>query len=419
MQQRRLEMNAGEKGGNRRHFLKTGITGLAGMAILPLVRNEDTRAQSEETGKEIKIVTRKLGKTGLELPIVSMGIMNSDNPNLVRVALDSGIRLLDTAHYYMMGRNEEMVGQAIKGRPRDSYVIATKARAIAVDRSTSSNENDKYRMETKESFIEKVEISLKRLGLDYIDILYLHSAKNKKDVMKEHVLAAMQKLKQDGKIRFIGVSTHKSEPEVIRAAVKSKVYEVVLTAYNFRQKNRKKVREAIAQAAEAGLGVVAMKTQAGVYWDKDRKNPINMKAALKWVLQDENVHTSIPGFTTFDQLDDDLSVMSDLALTKEEKEELKLGQRLGAPGLYCQQCASCLPQCKRGLDIPHLMRSFMYAYGYRNLALAKEIFLSANLSKSPCAECDTCSVACPMGFDIKSRIEDIERLREVPDDFLV
>ena len=62
----------------------------------------------------------------MKLPVINMGVMNSDNPNLIRTALDSGIQLLDTAHAYMQGRNEEVIGSVIKGRPRDSYYISSK-----------------------------------------------------------------------------------------------------------------------------------------------------------------------------------------------------------------------------------------------------------------------------------------------------
>ena len=97
-------------------------------------------------------------------------------------------------------------------------------------------------------------------------------------------MKAFEKLKTSGKARFVGVGTHSNEPEVIRAAAESGFWDVILTAYNFRQSHREDVRAAIGQAAKAGLGVVAMKTQAGVYWDGTRRK-INMKAALKWVLQ--------------------------------------------------------------------------------------------------------------------------------------
>src|SRR5208337_3160926 len=110
------------------------------------------------------------------------------------------------------------------------------------------------------------------------------------------------KAKRDGKTRFVGVSTHKNEPEVVRAAVESKLYDVVLTSYNFRQDHHLEVQRAVGEAAAAGLGVVAMKTQAGVFWDKEKKDPIDARAALKWALRDPNIHTAIPGFSTFDQL---------------------------------------------------------------------------------------------------------------------
>jgi predicted aldo/keto reductase-like oxidoreductase len=225
-------------------------------------------------------------------------------------------------------------------------------------------------------------------------------------------------LKKQGKVRFAGVSTHKNEPEVIRAAVESGVYDVVLTAYNFRQPHVAQVESAIEEAAAAGLGVLAMKTQAGVYWDRERQHPINMKAALKWALRNENVHTAIPGFTTFEQMELDLSVMEDLALTPAEELDLKADEQMGLRGLFCDQCGECRAHCPRGVDVPTLMRSYMYAYGYRNLAVAKETFESSGTTEVPCAACDRCAVRCRMGFDVRERAIDIARIRHVADDFI-
>lgn len=408
-------MTKKEEKNNRRNFLKKGVTGLAGLAILPSVLNEDVKAQAEEkTDKDKKMAYRTLGKTGIKLPVVSMGVMNADNPKLVERALDSGIVHLDTAHGYSRGRNEEMIGGVIKNRPRDSFVIATKVVGEPEDRRTGM-----FTEETKaEPFIEKLETSLKRLGTDHVDILYLHSVVKRESVLFEPLLSAMLKLKKEGKTRFIGVSTHSNEPEVIRAVVESKVHDVVLTAYNFRQPHVAEVEKAMAEAAKAGIGIVAMKTQAGVFWDRERQHQINMKAALKWVLRNENVHTTIPGITAFDQLEENLSVMGELKLTPKEEEDLKLGQKLGMSGLYCRQCNSCLAQCGRGLEIPTLMRSYMYAYGYRNLSLAKEAVESIDLSDIPCRSCRSCRIDCTMGFDIKNKVEDIARIRNVPHDLI-
>jgi aryl-alcohol dehydrogenase-like predicted oxidoreductase len=403
---------------SRRNFIKKSAVGLAGVSILssPFPLPGEDKPGVQETGKKGKIITRVLGKTGLKLPVVSMGVMNADNPNLVSAALDAGIVMLDTAHAYQRGKNEEMIGQVIKDRPRDSFVIATKVAGDYLDRKTGLfTENTKA-----EAFMEKFSTSLKRLGLDHVDILYLHSVVKRGAVLFEPLLNAMVKLKKEGKTRFIGVSTHRNEPEVLRAAADSKVHDVVLTAYNFRQPHIKEMHQAIAYAAKAGLGIIAMKTQAGVYWDRERQKQINMKAALKWALQNENVHTAIPGFTAFDQMKLDISVMEDLTLTAREKADLDLGQELGMAGLYCQHCGKCLAQCRNNVDIPTFMRGYMYAYGYKNLSLAAET-LQAQLAEDShlvCKNCSGCTVKCTMGFDVRGKILDVARIKEIPGDFL-
>lgn len=417
-------MSSQEITGGRRDFIRKSVAGLAGAAILPSVLGAEPGTDKKKE-KKGKMIYRTLGKTGLKLPIVSMGVMNADNPQLVRAALDAGIKHLDTAHYYSRGRNERMVGEVIKDYPRDSFILATKARPDTVDREHAP-EGDSIKKETVKSFMDKVDISLKRLGTDYVDILYYHSAKTREHVFDETIITAMQKLKKAGKIRYMGISTHRNEPEVIRAAVESKVYEVVLTSYLFRQKKLAEVEKAIAYAAKAGLGIIAMKTQAGVYWDKERKEPINMKAALKWALQNPNIHTSIPGFNTFDQFETDLSVMEHLPLTAQEKKDLRLDQKSqkqalnqAAQGLYCQQCGTCVAQCGKIKEIPTLMRSYMYAYGYKKPAQAHETLHPLDLTGIACTKCPSCSVHCPMGFDVKDKIMDVARLKEVPPEFLV
>jgi aryl-alcohol dehydrogenase-like predicted oxidoreductase len=271
-------------------------------------------AAPEPAAKPAGPARRILGRTGIEVPVVSMGVMNADNPNLVRAALDGGMVLLDTAHGYQDGRNEEMLGTVLPARKRDSFVLCTKVFLSTLDRKTGL-----FSPETRgEEIEEKLAISLKRLGLDHVDILYLHCQSQRESVLLEPVLRALEKVKKAGLTRFVGVSTHKNEPEVIRAAVEAKLYDVVLTSYNFRQDHHLEVQKAIGEAAAAGLGVVAMKTQAGVYWDKEKSSPINMKAALKWALRDANVHTAIPGFTTLEQLQADLEVLHDPALTPQD-----------------------------------------------------------------------------------------------------
>jgi predicted aldo/keto reductase-like oxidoreductase len=341
-----------------------------------------------------------------------MGVMNADNPNLVKAALDGGIVLLDTAHGYQDGRNEEMLGTILPQRKRDSFVICTKVFVSTLDRKTG-----RFGPGTRgDEITEKLDISLRRLGLDHVDVLYLHAQSTREGVLCEKLLPALEKAKQAGKTRFLGVSTHKNEPEVLRAAVESKLYDVVLTSYNFKQDHHLEVQKAIGEAAAAGLGIVAMKTQAGVYWDQEKKQPIDMKAALRWALRDPNVHTAIPGFTTFDQLQDDLVVMREPTFAPRDSEKL---QKEKLAGLFCQGCDKCLEPCSQNLPIPDLMRSYMYGHAYKNREAAQSLLFTLDLPRTPCGDCDTCTVICAKGFDVRARIRDIVRLRDVPRDLLI
>jgi predicted aldo/keto reductase-like oxidoreductase len=266
--------------------------------------------------------------------------------------------------------------------------------------------------------VQSLDGSLQRMGLDYVDIYYLASLDNRDVTLHEPYIEAFDKLKRQGKIRAAGITTHENEPAVIRAATESRFWDVVLTAFNFRQSHREEIRAAVHHAARAGLGIVAMKTQAGVYWDKTRNKKINMKAALKWALQDENVHTAIPAFSNFEEMLEDLSIMKDLTLTEKEKRDLELGDELGLSGCYCQHCGHCLAQCSAGMDIPTLMRGYMYAFGHRQPAKARETLRDWTPDEIACKHCGTCEVQCSLGLDVKSQALDIARIIEVPEEFL-
>jgi uncharacterized protein len=399
---------------NRRNFLKKGRTGLAAVGAVPAAVKAAAFGAAQggpAAAAPGKPIVRTLGKTGLKMPVVSMGVMNADNPAVVQAALETGITFLDTAWGYQRGRNEQMIGEVIKGRPRDSFMIATKVPGPNRDRSMQGLDDTAL----EQNFLGKFDECLKRLGLDHVEVLYLHNNTAPEHVQNQAIIAALQKAKKAGKARFVGITTHGSEPAVIRATIETKSYDVILTAYNFRQDYRDEMRKAVAEATAAGLGIVAMKTQAGAYWDKEKQQPINMRAALKWVLNDPNVTTAIPGFTTFDQLKEDWSVVSDITLTADELKDLRLGQQVA--GLYCQQCGHCLAGCPKGLPIPDLMRSYMYAYGYRNLQAAHELVGSLDIAENPCGSCASCSAVCAKGFDVADRVRDITRLRAVPGDF--
>lgn len=391
----------------RRKFLKSGLAGAAGLAALS--RNALGGGGYPETGN---IIYRTLGRTGLKVPVVSFGVMRSDSSGLVKAAYEGGMKLFDTAHSYMNGRNEEMLGEFFSTVPRDSFIITTKVHPEGVDSRTGRPSD-----QTKAAdFNEKFNTSLSRLKMSYVDILYMHGTESVEMVRHREIVNAMLDLKKKGKTRFIGISTHKNEPAVVKAMAEDGIWDVVLTSYNYKQTYRDEMNKAIDMAAKAGMGIVAMKTMAGGWLDRERTQAVNASAALKWVLSNPDVHTTIPGITAYDHLATDLRLLTDITITADEEKELLATGSL--PGLYCNACSKCKGSCRENLPVPELMRAYMYAYGYGNLAMASELLSETAVGPDPCKECDSCSAVCVKGFDLKTRITDIERLRNVPYDLI-
>ncbi|MBN2814112.1 MAG: aldo/keto reductase, partial [Bacteroidales bacterium] len=210
---------------NRRGFLKSSAMGAAGALMgTPLLAGRS--AEKEEP----VIIRRQLGNTDIELPIVSFGVMRSDNPALVKAAYNMGFVHFDTAHVYQEGRNEVMLGELFKEIPRENIVLATKVGADGIDRQTG----EPGPATTKEGILTKFEASMNRLQMKYVDILYLHGVSSRNTALAPPLLEAFDELKKQGKVRYVGMSTHRNEPEVIQAAIDSNFYNVVLTAINFK-----------------------------------------------------------------------------------------------------------------------------------------------------------------------------------------
>jgi predicted aldo/keto reductase-like oxidoreductase len=393
---------------NRRGFLRTGVAGAAGIvALSPSLVSAATSNQQKD------VISRTLGKTGMEVPVISFGVMRSDNPNLCKAAYEKGIKLFDTANGYQNGNNEIMLGNLLKDYPRNSFYLATKVKPAGVDREGKPSDQT-----TSEDFLSKFNTSLSRLKMDYVDILYIHDIRNPEMLEYKPIINAVKNLKKEGRIKFIGFSTHANEPVVIDAAASMDYLDVILTAYNFKQTYITELNNAIKKASKAGIGIVAMKTLAGGgFLDKEKTKPINSTAALKWVLSNPDVTTTISGMTDFDQLDLNIKILADISITDQEKKDLIIAS--AERGLYCTGCTTCLNACTMNLPVPDLMRAYMYAYGYSNPAMAQSLLSELGTNDNPCKECSLCKVECTKKFDIREKIADISRLVNVPSDFLV
>lgn len=406
-------MNKGDKMNlkniNRREFFRHSALGLSAAGT---IFSASGVAQDESTIQKEPVI-RTLGKTNLKLPVVSMGVMNADNPHLVKKAIEVGVRHLDTAHNYQRGNNEKMIGRVLKETGlRKQIIVSTKMR-FARDREKHVFLADGGTREmgaTAENLTRQLGISLERLQTDYIDILYLHSCYSPKMVLYQPLMQALVRVKEAGMVRFVGVSTHQDEANVIRAAVDAGVYDVVLTAYNYFQDHKEDVRKAVHYAGSRNVGIIVMKTMGGNRMNNGSVE-VNHRAALKWALQDENICTAIPGLTTFDQLETDWAVAGDLILHDEELRDLHLSSLLPNT-LFCQNCRQCVSTCVQRIEIPVMMRAYMYLKGYDNPGQARETLAELNVHEGPdsCHDCKSCTATCVRNIQIRKRIRTLQSI---------
>ncbi|MBM4328367.1 MAG: hypothetical protein FJ118_14530 [Deltaproteobacteria bacterium] len=372
----------------RRTFVKGATSAVLGLATAPLLSAGHSYAAAT---KNRALDYRNLGKTGLRVTSVSMGAMNCSDPAVILRAFDLGVNFFDTARRYMGGRNEEIVGKVLQGK-RDKVLIQTKVRMAAGERENR----------------ESVETSLKSLRTDYVDVLLAHSLKTPDEVCDPPLLEFLQAMKKEGKARFTGFSTHTDMAPLLRAAAKAGCHEVALTSYNFTHSNE--LKEAIALAAKAGIGVVAMKTQAGGYKAHNMGGLSPHQAALKYVLMDQNVSTAIPGVTTIEQIEECVSVMGTEFSRKDSRALQQYDSYL--QGRICTMCGGCEGECPYGVNHTDFMRAAMYYDGYENKNLAEEALREGGLLQAAkrCSECSSCSIVCGRGVDVRAQVELLKRV---------
>jgi len=363
---------------NRRDFLKAGVAGAASLALGGM-------GGLSLAGEHPTLVYRTLGRTGLKVTTLSFGAMLTPEHEVIRAGLDMGINYVDTARRYLQGRSEGIVGRAIKGS-RDRLYVATKTKP-------TSN--------TGVEIIADVETSLKELGTDHVDVIQLHNLDKPDRAFIREVREAYLKLRQQGKVRFFGVTTHTNQAEVVNAVVDDpdKFFDTVLVGYNM--KSEPEIRQAIARAKAAGIGVIAMKIQAGASQKGEPSSPEEAAAALKWVLQDANVTCAIAGMKTLEQVKQMMPVMG-MKLTRADA---RLVERYAEAidRSYCRLCARCEPTCPEGVGISVVNRALMYAEGYREYGLGRDTFEEA-ASTAACATCTECVARCVNGLDIAGKM---------------
>jgi aryl-alcohol dehydrogenase-like predicted oxidoreductase len=309
------------------------------------------------------------------------------DPDILARALDLGINYYDTARIYGQGKSEEILGRAIKGR-RDQIVLASK---------TYSN--------TKETILKDIETSLEKLGTDHLDVYHQHSRHTPEEITDE-MIETMELVKQQGKTRFIGVSTHDPNA-MVDFILKVGKFDVVQTTYSYAI--GAPFRDgAISKLHDAGIGIVAMKVVIATATPKgDTGNHLSNEgglAAIKWVLNNPAISTTVPWSETMDELEINFRAMTEEYTPQDEK--LLFARSEEIREIYCRMCFQCKGKCPRGVPVADELRFLAYNDFKGNFNEAREGFwsLPREIRNIRCSDCPECVVQCPNGVKVRDRL---------------
>jgi len=317
---------------------------------------------------------RKLGKTGVEVPILSLGTMFDvvENQVILRKSLQWGINYWDTSNVYSGGNSELGIGKFISENPgirKDLFIVSKASNA------TSIKEID-----------ERLQTSFERMKTDYIDLYYgIHGLDNPALLTDELKQWAMEAKKQK-KIRFFGFSTHKNMAKCLAAAAKLDWIDAIMTTYNFQQMRDPEMQTALDACNKAGIGLVAMKTQAngqGFSAEEDKKMAEHFtkqgytqgQAKLKIVLDDQRISCACVGRDNLIHLT--LNVAAALDKTRLTQADADVFDKYAA-ATCSGYCAGCAHICDAALPetpyVSEVMRYLMYYNSYGVQEEARELF---------------------------------------------
>jgi predicted aldo/keto reductase-like oxidoreductase len=338
---------------------------------------------------------------------ISFGCSGLSDAGVARRGTERGITYFDTSPDYSRAGSERALGEGVRGTPRDRLFLVSKF--CTPDGHLASDT-------PVQTVIAAVEGSLQRLGTDYLDLVHIHAVNSLDRLMAPNIHEAFDRLKQAGKVRFLGVSSHTPDLEtVMRHAVDSGRFDVIMVAYNF--KNWPDLTNIFQRAHERGVGVVAMKTLKGAQHTKlsdftPTERESFAQAAFKWVLSNPHVSGLVVSMSRYEQIDEYLNA-SGQPFTERDQALLEKYDQLVAHA-YCRPgCGECLDACPYGVPVNDILRYSMYAenYGREKDAILRYARLDPAQRADHCAGCAApCEKQCPFELPIRAKLMHAHRL---------
>ncbi|UCC67637.1 MAG: aldo/keto reductase [Armatimonadota bacterium] len=334
----------------------------------------------------------RLGRTGLEVSRIGFGALQiatkydyAHAQRLLNLALDLGINMLDTARGYQ--DSEERIGRAISHR-RDDFFIATKSGG-----------------RTRKDFWESLDESLRRLRTDHVDIYQFHGAEtgSEKYIFEgESTIECMREARDQGKIRFIGFSSHSLDGTLSHA--RSGHFDVLLYPVSY-VGNEAAERGLVQEAERLDVGFLGMKPFGGGRLGEARY-------CLGYVLQFPSMAPVI-GFETEAELREVVNLVeTGVELTDADRREMaKIKSQLGEK--FCRGCGYCQP-CPQGVPVLSVMFYDVYHKQFGDDWIARDEYRKEIELVDRCEECRQCVERCPFDLDIPVVMREIvARYREL------
>ena len=331
---------------------------------------------------------RALGRTGLQISPMGLGgipvqrIDAEGTKQLLQKLVVAGVNYIDTARGYTV--SEEYIGYGLEGI-RDKFVLATKSMA-----------------RTKEAMAADIDISLKNLRTDYIDLYQVHNP-GPKDletvIAPGGALEALLEARQAGKIGHIGITLHSAD--MFQKALELSWVETIMFPYNLVETQGE---DLIRICGQKGIGFIAMKPLAGGAIE-------DATLALRFIGQNSNVSVVIPGMAEEKELQQNLAAVADTTpLSLEEKQKInQIRSTLGTQ--FCRHCNYCAP-CPMGIGIPGIfvLEGYFSRYNLQDWAMTR--YNGTPVKASACIGCGACEARCPYQLPIRKMLKNVVNLME-------
>lgn len=356
---------------------------------------------------------RKIEKLGVEPSLLGYGcmrfpvtedgaIIEEEAALLLDKAMENGVNYIDTAFPYHNEKSEEFVGRYLEKKDRDSFYLATKLPV--------------WKLEKQEDVRRIFEEQLAKLRTDHVDFYLLHALDKDKweKVLKYNAIEECLKLKEEGRIRFLGFSFH-DEMHVYKEILNYRDWDFVQLQLNYVDTNIQQGLEGYEMAKERNIPVVIMEPVKGGALAKLPKamdsifkdiHPELSTAswAMRYLGSMDNIKVILSGMTTMDQVEDNLKTFTDFKpLDEEEQKAIEKVTEIyrSRQQNRCTTCGYCMP-CPFGVKIPANFKIWNTAHIYEDLDKGRENYmkLEENERASHCQQCGACEPKCPQMIEI-------------------